>query len=70
MITNELKEFPRPVVLIGIHKYEVFKILGEFKVSYRIALEDEKPFTMGPGFQPERVNLYIKDGIVFDYKFY
>ena len=65
------KEFPRPVVLIGLHKSDVYKIVGcEFRIIYRIAWEDGKQYTKSSDFKADRVNLYIKDDIVIDYKFY
>lgn len=67
----EFKQFPRPVVLIGLHKNDVYKIVGhEFGMTYRIAVEDGKQYTKSSDFKPDRVNLYITDGIVTDYKFY
>jgi hypothetical protein len=62
-----MKEFP---VLLGVHKYDAFRILADFGHPYRIAEEDGKHYRMVDGFIGTRVNLSIKDGIVFDYKFY
>lgn len=61
------REFP---VLIGLFKTDAFKILGEFKISYRISEEDGVHYRMSADINSARINLVIKNGVVEYYKFY
>lgn len=66
---NTQREFP---VLIGIHKSDAYKIIVEFNKPYRLIEEDGRRFytPSSEKLNVDRVNLYIKDGIVVDYKFF
>jgi len=61
------REFP---VLVGLHKNDVYKILSEFHRSYRLIEEDGRRFKVNESCDKNRINLYIKDDIVVDYKFF
>lgn len=61
------REFP---VLIGLHTTDVYKILGEFRIPYRVARMDDTYFKMSPEYKSNRVNLYIKQSVVEDARYY
>lgn len=67
-MSAEPREFP---VLIGLHKHDVYMILVEFNKSWRLVEDTGRRFRIPDGpYKPDRVNLYMQDDIVVDYKFF
>jgi hypothetical protein len=57
-------------VLYGVRKYDAIKILAELNISYRILREDNKIYDAGRSIKENRVNLFIKNGVVDSYGYY
>lgn len=59
-----------PVVLVGLSKSDAFKKLAEFHITYRIAEEDGVMYKASSDANNDRANLFIRDRIIADCKFY
>jgi hypothetical protein len=60
---------PLPVFL-GLSKSDAFRILGKYRIPYRITIEDDTHYLMSQDIRIDRVNLTIHNGIITAYEFY